>query len=130
MIALTAIAVYGTENLAKLQLKVDEEVNLLKDLTYAEGITLQKVEIVQDGVRTVIDNPESYTPEYPGSIELVLTLSRPDGSTLEVEVNNLTIKALKYQAIPRERIKAEEVFPQLTQIEAGDKNIYEYVKDL
>ena len=124
------MAVYGLENLSQLQMQVDQQVNLLKDLTYAEEITLQKVEIVQDGIRTVIDNPESYTPEYPGSIELVLTLSRPDGSTLEVEVNNLTIKALKYQAIPRERIKAEEVFPQLTQIEAGDKNIYEYVKDL
>ena len=95
-IALTAVAVYGLENLSQLQLKVDEEINLLQGLTIAEGLTLQKVEIVQDEVRTVIDNPNAFTPEYPGSIDIVLTLARPDGSTLETTVNNLTIKPLDY----------------------------------
>ena len=87
-IALTAVAVYGLENLSQLQLKVDEEINLMQGLTIAEGLTLQKVEIVQDGIHTVIDNPNAYTPAYPGSIDIVLTLAKPDGSTIEVEAKN------------------------------------------
>ena len=96
-IALTAVAVYGLEILSQLQLKVDEEINLMQGLTIAEGLTLQKVEIVQDGIHTVIDNPNSYTPEYPGSIDIVLTLARPDGSAVEVESNSLTVRPLDYQ---------------------------------
>ena len=90
---LTATAVYGLGNLS---LQVDQETDLLKGLTIAEGLTLQKVEIVQDEVRTVIDNPHSYTPEYPGSIGLVLTLVKPDGSTIETGVNNLSIAPKQY----------------------------------
>ena len=80
-------------------------------------MTLQKVEIVQDGVRTVIANPNSYTPEYPGVLGLVLTIAKPDGSVLEIEVSDLIIKALDYQAISLEMIRPEDVFPIITQIE-------------
>lgn len=79
-----------------LSLQVDQETDLLKGLTIAEGLTLQKVEIVQDGIHTVIDNPNSYTPEYPGSIGLVLTLVKPDGSTVETGIDNLTIAPKPY----------------------------------
>lgn len=103
-IALTAVAVYGLENLSQLRLQVDEVINLLQGLTIAEGLTMQKVEIVQDEVRTVIDNPNAFTPEYPGSIDIVLTLARPDGSTLDETVNNLSIYPLDYYPVTLETV--------------------------
>lgn len=101
-IKLMAVAVFGLENLQNKQLQVDQEVNLLEGITFAEGLTLQKVEIVQEGVRTVIDNPRAYTPDYPGSIRIVLTLSKPDGSTLEAVTNNLNINPLDYHPVTLE----------------------------
>lgn len=110
-IALIAVAVYGLENLSQLQIKVDEHVDLLQGLTFAEGITLQKVEIVQDDVRTVIDNPNAYTAEYPGGIGIVLTFAKPDGGTLEVSVNDLTIKPLDHSALEIVDINPVDILP-------------------
>ena len=82
-ITLTAIAVFGLEALQGKTLQVDQEVNLLDDLTFAEGLTLQKVEIELDGVRSEIPNPEAYIPELPGTVSIILTLSKADGNTIE-----------------------------------------------
>jgi len=91
-ITLTAVAVHGLESLENLQLQVDQEVNLLEGLTIAEGLTLQKVKVEQDGEKSELSNPEAYTPEYPGTVSIILTLARADGSTIEVKVDNLSIK--------------------------------------
>ena len=127
---MTATAVFGLENLARLQLQVDQEADLMNGLTIAEGLTLQKVEVVQDNSRTQIENPKAYTPEYPGSIDIILTLARLDGSTIEVKGNDLTVKGLDYHAVSLIDIKPVDVFPQIDQIEGGDPNIYSYVEDL
>ena len=129
-IVLKADAIYGLESLQNLSLQVDKEVNLMTGLTIADGLTLQKVEVVQDGARTQVDNPNAYIPEYPGSIDIILTLARPDGSTIEVRVDNLTVKGIDYHAVSLIDIKPVDVFPQIDQIEAGDPNIYSYVEDL
>lgn len=129
-IVLKADAIYGLESLQNLSLQVDKEVNLMTGLTIAEGLTLQKVEVVQDGARTEIQNPKAFTPEYPGSIDIILTLARLDGSTLEVKGNELTVKELDYHAVFLIDIKPVDVFPQIDQIEGGDPNIYSYVEDL
>ena len=129
-INLTAIAVFGLEKLAGLQLQVDQDADLMNGLTIADDLTLQKVEIVQDGARTEVENPNAYTPEYPGSIDIILTLARADGSTIEVKGNDLTVKGLDYHAVSLIDIKPVDVFPQIDQIEAGDPNIYSYVEDL
>ena len=98
-IVLTAVAVFGLENLQNKQLQVDQEVNLLEGITFAEGLTLAKVEAEQDGIRTVIANPNVFVPEYPGSVDIILTLSKPDGNTLTVNTGNLTVKPLEYSVI-------------------------------
>ena len=92
------MALYGLENLLNKQLQVDQEVNLLEGLTIAEGLTLQKVEIETDGLRAEVSAPEAYTPEYPGSVNLILTIVKPDGSTLEVTSGSLSVAPLDYQA--------------------------------
>ena len=129
-ISLTAVAITGLENLQNLSLQVDKEVNLLQGLTIAEGLSLVKVEIEQDGTRSVIPDATKYIPEVPGAINIILTLSRTDGSTIEVKVDNLTIQGIQYQSVSIIDIKPVDVFPQIAQIEAGDPNIYSYVEDL
>ena len=107
-INLTAIAVYGLDNLQNKQLQVDQEANLLEGLTIAEGLTLQKVEIEADGVRTDVSAPEAYTPEYPGSINLILTIVKPDGSTLVERADGLVVNPLDYQAPQLEEVNIFE----------------------
>ena len=102
------MAVYGLETIS---LQVDKETNLLQGLTIAEGLTLKKVEIVQDGVRTVIDDPKAYTPEYPGSVSIILTLAKPDGSTFETEASDLIIIGKEYQSVIINIIEPVEILP-------------------
>ncbi|MBQ6761484.1 MAG: hypothetical protein IJP49_01910 [Bacteroidales bacterium] len=112
------------------ELTVDVPVNLLEGLTIAEGLTLQKVEIEQDGQRSEIANPKAFSPQIPGTIGIVLTLARTDGSTIEVKVDNLTVKGIQYQAMKITDLKPVEILPIIGQIEGGDKNAYDHIDHL
>ena len=127
---LTSVAVYGLENLQSKTLQVDQEVDLLDGVTFAEGLTLGKFEVEENGVRTEMANPNAYISQSAGTINIIITLGRSDGSTIEVRVDGLTVKGIDYQAITLRDITPEEIFPQIAQIESGDKNIYSYVEDL
>lgn len=81
-----------------LSLQVDQTVNLLEGITITEGLTLAKVEIEENGARNEVANPKTYTPDYPGTVNIILTISKPDGNTIEVKVENLMVKALDYTA--------------------------------
>ena len=105
-------------------------VNLLEGLTFAEGLTLQKVEIEQDGVRSEIPNPRAYIPELPGTVSIILTLARADGNTIEIRVDNLTIKGIEYQSISINSIKPEEILPIIGQVDFGDKQVYDHIEHL
>ena len=129
-ISLTAVAVYGLENLQEKMLQVDQVVNLLEGLTFAEGLTLQKIEMIQDNVRTVIENPNFVTFEYPCSIDVVLTMTRSNGSEIEVCVNDLTVKPLPYNAVSVTNLKPEEILPVIGQVENGDVNAYDHIEHL
>ena len=107
-INLTAVAVYGLENLQNLQLQVDQEVNLLEGVTFAEGLTLQKAEVEADGVRTEVSAPEAYTPDYPGSVNLILTIVKPDGNILVERADGLIVNPLDYQAPQLEEVNIFE----------------------
>lgn len=94
-ISLTAIAVYGFENLSQLQLKVDQEADLLEELTFAECVTLGKVEVEADGERIAVSDASKYTPSYPGDCRIILTVSIKD-SSIELSSGTLTILPLDY----------------------------------
>ena len=101
-ITLTAVAVYGLDALSSLNLQVDKESDLLAGLTVADGLTLTKVEIEQDGTRTELSAPYRYTPEFPGTAAFILTLTKPSGEAVEVRAEALTIKPLEYIVIALE----------------------------
>jgi len=117
-ITLTAVAVTGLENLQNLSLQVDTPVNLLEGLTIAEGLTLQKVEIEQDGARSEIPDPKAYSPASAGTINIVLTLARTEGSTFEVRVDNLTVKGIQYQSMDITNIQTVDILPIIGQVES------------
>ena len=110
-ISLTSMAVYGLEALSGLELQVDKESNLLAGLTVADGLTLTKVEIEQDGIRTEIPAPYRYTPEFPGTAAFILTLTKPSGEAVEITAEQLTIKALEYNAVEIKNIKPVDILP-------------------
>lgn len=129
-ISLTAVAVYGLEILQSKTLQIDQEFNLLEGLTFAEGLTLQKVELEQDGSRSEIANPEAYNPQIPGTINIILTLSRTDGSTIEVKVENLTVQSIQYQSLSITNLTPADIVPIIGQVNYGDRNVYSYIEHL
>ena len=129
-ITLTAIAVYGLENLQGKTFQVDQEVNLLEGLTFAEGLTLQKVEIEQDGQRSEIANPKAFSPQIPGTIGIVFTLARTDGSTIEVKVENLSVQGIHYLSLSITDLTPADIVPIIGQVNYGDRNVYSYIEHL
>ena len=127
-INLTAIAVYGLENLQNKQLQVDQEANLLEGVTIAEGLTLQKVEIEADGVTSELAAPYTYLPDYPDPINLILTIVKPDGSTLVERADGLVINPLDYQTPQLEEVIIFETsFPWYKNLNQTARN---YVRPL
>ena len=131
-ISLTAVAITGLENLQNLSLQIDQEVNLLQGLTITEGLTLQEVEMVQGNDHVQIENPKAFKPEYTGFIDIIFTLVRSDGSTIEVGVNNLTVKALNYTKVSIADMDPYDILPLygIGRIEDGDLNVYNYIDNL
>ena len=122
-ISLTAVAVYGLEALSGLELQVDKESDLLAGLTVADGLTLTKVEIEQDGTRTEIPAPYRYIPEFPGTITLFLSLTKPSGEAVEVSVEALTIKPLEYIVVVLETTDIiQEKYPRYNNLQQSTKD--------
>lgn len=96
-IVLTAEAIYGLEGLQNLSLQVDKEVDLLQGITYADGVSLDKVEIEANGNRSVVQDPAHYIPDQTGTIAIIITVKAGERS-LEFRVDNLEVKGLDYNA--------------------------------
>ncbi|MBO6031475.1 MAG: hypothetical protein J6Q22_08380 [Prevotella sp.] len=131
-ITLTSVAIYGLENLQGKTLQIDQEVNLLEGLTFAEGLTLQKVEMVQGNDHIQIENPRAFKPENSGSIDIIFTLTRSDGSSIEVGVNNLTVKALNYTKVSISDMNPYDILLMygIGRIKEGELNLYDYIDNL
>ena len=129
-IKLTSVAITGLESLMGKELTVDVPVNLLEGLTIAEGLTLQKVEAEQNGVRSEIANPEAYSPQIPGAISIIFTLSRTDGSTIEVKVENLSVQGIQYQSLSITDLTPADIVPIIGEVNYGDRNVYSYIEHL
>ena len=129
-ITLTSVAIYGLENLQGKSLQVDQEVNLLEGLTITEGLTLTKVEVEENGTRDVITEPKTYTPEYPGTVNIILTILKPDGNTIEVRVDGIRVKGITYNSVSISNLKPGDILPIVDQVEEGDKQAYYHIEHL
>ncbi len=98
-------------------------------MTFADGVSLDKVELEQDGKRTLIADPSHFVPQTPGACSIILTV-RKNGTAAEVKVENLTIKPLQYQSMSITNIKPVEILPIIGQVEVGDKQVYSHIEHL
>lgn len=96
-ITLLADAIYGLEGRQNLSLQVDKEVNLLQGITYADGVSLEKVEIEASGNRFVVTDPVHYFPDQTGTVAIIITVKAGKRS-LEFRVEGLVVKGLDYNA--------------------------------
>ena len=127
-IILTNEAVIGEAKIGDMQ--VDEEIDLLAGITFAEGATLVKTEIDMDGQRTEITDAQHFTPEYPGTCSIIFTVKGKNGDMAEIKADNLTIKPLDYKAMEISNINPEEILPIVWQVEVWDKKAYEHIEHL
>lgn len=95
-IVLSAVAIYGLENLENLSMQVDEAINLLQGITIAEGLTLHGVEYEKDDEIALVSDPESFVLEYPCTICIILTVAKPDGTQIEIRVDGISVNPLEF----------------------------------
>ena len=103
----------GLDNLKGMSLQVDQESDLLSGITFGNGAELTKTELVFEGEITVIDDPHHFTPDYPGTCTIILTVKSKDGTITEYKAENLTIKPLEYKTMEITNIKPVDILPIL-----------------
>lgn len=130
-ITLTAVAVYGLESLSQLELRVDEECELLRWVTPAEGITICKVEVEVDGKREQLTAPFRYVPEFPGTVYIIIEISgmAEEGSS-EIRTDGLSVKPLAYAAPQIKDVSPDDILPIVWQVEGWDIHAYEHIEHL
>jgi len=117
------------ENLRNLEMKVDQEVNLLNWITFWNGASLVKVEIEMDWQITQITDPQHYKPQYPWTCTIILTVKDKNGNIVTEKVNK-NIQALEYQAMEIDNVRPVDILPIIWQVEAWDKNAYDHIEHL
>ena len=118
------------ENLKNISLQVDQEINLLKWVNFGNGAKLEKLEIEIDGQRIEISDPQHYTPSYPWTCNIILTIKDKDGNLVEYKTDTLTIKPLDYKAMEINNIKPVDILPIIGQVEVWDKECYNHIEHL
>ena len=118
------------ESLKNISLQVDQEVNLLKWISFWNEITLVKVQIEKDWQIYDISDPQHYIPDYPWECNIILIIKDKDNKVTEYKVDNLTIKPLDYKTIEIKNIKPVDILPIIWQVEVGDKQVYEHIEHL
>lgn len=111
------------DNLKNLNMQVDQEINLLNWVTFGNWAELIKTEIELDGQKTEIADPNHYTPAYPWTCSIILTVKGKDGKVTEYKVDNLTIKALDYnEATINEANMINEKYPWYNNLQQSTKD--------
>ena len=118
------------DNIKYTRMKVGEQTDLLSVVHFAEWVELISVQIEMDGESFEIDNPSAFTPEYPGTCNIIFTIKTNKGKTKDIIAKDQTIAPLTYQALQLGKIKPVEILPIIWQVETWDKNIYKHIEHL
>lgn len=113
----------GLDNLKGMSFQVDQETNLLSGITFGNGAELTKVEIEMDGQRSEVADPHHFTPDYPGTCTIILSVKSKDGTMTEYKAENLTIKPLDYADGTLEPVDIiEETYPWYNNLQQSTKD--------
>ena len=111
------------ESLKNLNMQVDQEVNLLNWVTLKNWAELVKTEIEMNGQKIEIADPHHYTPEFPSTCSIILTVKDKSWETKEYRVDDLTIKALEYnEATIDEADMINEKYPWYNNLQQSTKD--------
>ena len=91
-------------------MKVGEQTDLLSVVHFAEWVELIRTQIEIDGESYEI-NPSAFTPEYPGTCNIIFTIKTNKGKTKDIIAKDQTIAPLTYQALQLGKIKPVEILP-------------------
>ena len=108
----------GLDNLKAKVLQVDVETDLLSGITLNNGAELSKARIVFEGETSAINDPKHFTPAYPGTCTIILTVKSKDGKTTDYQVDNLTIKPLEYKFSSINNIRPAKILPIVGQVKS------------
>ena len=108
------------ENIKRASLQVDKEINLLNWVSFGNGAELLKVEMELNWEKVEISDPQHFTPDYPWTCNIILTVKNKDGEIVEYKVDNLTIKPIEYKSIELKNSKPEEILPIIWKVEWWD----------
>ena len=122
--------IYGLESLQNRTLQVDQEINLLDWITFADGVNLTKTQIELDWEKITISDPYHYKPEYPWTISVIFTVKWKGWNTAEINVDNLNIKPLDYKSLEISNTRPVDILPIIWQVESWDKKCYEHIEHL
>ena len=128
-ITLTNSAISWLENLKQASMQVDQEINLLQWLSFADWVTLEKVEILIDWVKYTVSDPNHFVPEYPWTCSIIFSVKK-NNSTYEITVDWLNIKALEYSPMQINNLQPQDILPIVWQIETWDTHAYEHIEHL
>ena len=119
----------GLDNLMIITLQVDQEADILSGITLNNGAELTKTEIEVDGQRSEVADPHHFTPEYPGTCTIILSVKGSDGTTSEYKAENLIIKPLDYADGTLEAVDIiEKTYPWYNNLQQSTKDfIYPHI---
>ena len=118
------------ENLNYAHMQVGQQTNLLNWISFAEWVELIRTQMEMDGESFEIDNPSAFTPEYPGTCNIIFTIETNKGKTKDIIAKELTIAPLTYQPLEVGNIQPQEILPIVWQIESWDKDAYKHIEHL
>ena len=121
--------VSGLDYLQNTILWVDLEDDLLRYIALNNGAELAKVEIEMDDQRSEVADPHHFTPEYPGTCSIILSVKGSDGTTTEYKAENLIIKPLDYADGTLEAVDIiEKTYPWYNNLQQSTKDfIYSHL---
>lgn len=128
-ITLTKESIYWLENLRNLSIQVDQEVDIMKGITFADWIQLQQVAIEMDGKTTVLNAPYHFTATTPWTCTIIITMKWPNGQSFQEKVSK-TISPLEYKSITINNLKPADILPIVGQIDRWDPKAYEHIEHL
>ena len=115
--------VSGLGDLRAITLWMDNEQDLLRYITFNNGVELTKVEIEMDGQRSEVADPHHFTPDYPGLCSIILSVKSKDGTITEYKAENLTVKPLDYAEGMLDEVDIiKETYPWYNNLQQSTKN--------
>lgn len=115
------------ENLKNLELRVDQEVNLLNWIIFWEWVSY-KVKIEKDWQITEITDPKHYIPNDPWKAYIIITATK--NGKEKTERIEKDIKPIEFKSMEINYYTPKEILPIVWQVTEWDPHVYDHIEHL